>query len=183
MITIKGILTSFYVLTLAIVLTSVFYLNGISQDTSKLKTDAHFKNANPTSLEMYNLIEKYADMYGVPRHIAYNIAYLESRYKGPFDWSYKPSLESSAGAVGPMQVMTSTAKFINKKVISKHELKTNIEVNIKTSMKLLNFLYKQYGDWATVCGCYNTGSPIINGYARFCVSNKDYSSNWVFYQR
>jgi hypothetical protein len=54
-----------------------------------------------------------------------------------------------------------------------------MELNIMTSMKLLNKLFKQYKDWSLVCGWYNTGKPIINEYARYCSSNKDYKSKWL----
>jgi len=44
-------------------------------------------------------------------------------------------------------------------------LRTDIEYNVKTSMKLLRRLYKIHGDWKLVFGAYNTGRPCVNGYA------------------
>ena len=137
--------------------------------------------SSPVSLKTYYLIEKYSKKYKVPKHIAYNIAYLETTYRGPFDWKYNPFLTSSAGAVGAMQIMVGTAKDIHKKTITKSKLKNDLELNISTSMKLLNILYSQYNDWGIVCGYYNTGYPKMNDYARFCVSNKDYTKNWIYY--
>jgi hypothetical protein len=142
---------------------------------------ASLEKGSPVSLKTYYLIEKYSKKYNIPKHIAYNIAYLETSYKGPFDWKYNPFLSSSAGAVGPMQVMVSTAKYVNKKTVSSHTLKNDLELNISTSMKLLNILHSQYDDWGIVCGYYNTGYPKINGYATFCISNKDYNKNWIYY--
>ena len=46
-------------------------------------------------------------------------------------------------------------------------------------MKLLRRLHDKYGDWEIVCGCYNTGKPLVNDYARFCVNTFDYQDNWV----
>ena len=46
-------------------------------------------------------------------------------------------------------------------------------------MKLLRKLHDKYGDWEIVCGCYNTGKPLINDYARFCANTYDYQDNWV----
>jgi soluble lytic murein transglycosylase-like protein len=135
---------------------------------------------SPTSLKMYELIEKYSEEYEVPKHIAYNVAFLETRYQGPFHWNYVPSKTSPVGAVGPMQIMPSTAKFINKTSVPTNTLRTNIELNIRTSMKLLRHLHDRYGDWGVVCGCYNTGRPIINGYARFCETNINYQKNWIY---
>lgn len=136
--------------------------------------------SSPTPLKMYELIDHYSNIYKIPKHIAFNVAYLETHYKGPFDWKYKPGQTSFAGAVGPMQIMPSTANYIHKQKISKGDLKNNIELNIRTSMKLLNQLYGRYGNWGIVCGCYNTGRPIVNGYAVFCIKNKNYQKNWVY---
>lgn len=133
-------------------------------------------------LLMYELLEKYSQKHNIPKYIAYNIAFKETRYKGPFDWDYNPELISSAGAQGPMQVMPSTAKLIQGEVISAEDLRTDIELNIETSMMLLEKLYHKYGDWKIVCGCYNTGQPIVNDYAIYCSTNKDYRSKWVYYK-
>lgn len=133
----------------------------------------------PLSLDMYEKLEKYSDEYCIPKHIVYNVAFLETTYRGPFDFDYKHNRTSSVGAVGPMQIMPSTANLINGKKIPVKKLKNDLETNILTSVKLLKRLHDQYGDWAVVCGCYNTGKPIINSYARFCVNNEDYRKNWV----
>jgi soluble lytic murein transglycosylase-like protein len=78
-----------------------------------------------------------------------------------------------------MQIMPSTADLIRKENTSNKKLKTDIELNISISAKLLRKLYDKYGDWEIVCGCYNTGKPIINEYAHFCATNKNYQKNWV----
>jgi len=183
MITIENSIKSFYVILILAVAYMLSTLSDISEDQAQIETVESYKSSQPTPIEMYQLIEKYADDYQIPRHIAYNIAYKETRYKGPFDWKYNPSLESFAGAVGPMQVMVATARGINRREISRNELKNDLEINIKTSMKLMRRLHDKYRDWGVACGAYNTGQPIINDYARFCVSNKDYQKNWIYYQK
>ena len=132
----------------------------------------------PISLKMYDEILKYSKKYKVPKYIAFNIAYMETKYRGPFHFKYKHNLSSGAGAVGPMQIMPSTANYIHDEPISTHNLKNDVQLNVKISMKLLSTLYKKYGDWKLVCGCYNTGRPMVNSYALFCVNNKDYRKNW-----
>jgi soluble lytic murein transglycosylase-like protein len=92
----------------------------------------------------------------------------------------RPLAESPKGAQGLMQIMPATARFINKESVPTNTLRTDIELNIRTSMKLLRHLHDRYGDWGVVCGCYNTGRPIINGYAKFCESNIDYQKNWIY---
>lgn len=164
-----------------IILTSSFNIISKVEAKKEINLDKlGSSNLNyPTPLKMYELIDHYATIYNIPKHIAFNVAYLETKYKGPFDWNYKHNLSSSAGAVGPMQVMPATANYINNKKIPKETLKNNVEVNIKTSMKLLNKLYKMYPNWKLVCGAYNTGRPMINSYAIFCVNNTNYQKNWT----
>lgn len=136
----------------------------------------------PISLKMYYLIEKYSKKYQIPRYIAYNVAFLETGYKGPFHWSYNPHQESFAGAVGPMQIMPKTGKWLTNGSTTKSDLKMDIELNVSLSMKLLRQLHDQYNNWGVVCGWYNTGRPVINEYGFYCQSNKDYRSKWIKYK-
>ena len=133
------------------------------------------KTTDPPCLQMYFYIEKYAEEYNIPRSYAYGIAYCETRYDGPFHWNYIPSQTSSVGAVGPMQIMLATANYINKSKTTKDKLKNDIELNVKTSMKLLRHLKDTYHDWKLVFGCYNTGRPMVNNYA---IRVYNYSPNW-----
>jgi soluble lytic murein transglycosylase-like protein len=134
------------------------------------------REKSPPCLEMYYSIEKYAEKYKVPKKIAYGIAHTETRYSGPFHWEYDPNLVSYAGAMGPMQVMHSTAKLLwPGRDVTKSMVLNDIDFNVETSMKALSHLYKIYGDWKIVLGCYNTGSPIVNSYSYKVVSFKP---NW-----
>jgi soluble lytic murein transglycosylase-like protein len=134
-------------------------------EISQLDNHRSVQPNDPPCLQMYHHIEQYADSFNIPKKYAYGIAYAETRYRGPFHWKYNHKQTSSAGAVGPMQIMPSTADYINKEHISTNELRSDIEYNVRTSMKLLRNLYDKYGDWKTVFGCYNTGRPCVNGYA------------------
>jgi len=172
----------FYVMSLIVVILAASDLIKTPQSKSEYKLeDLGGKPNSPYSLQVYTSIEKYSESYDVPKYIAYNIAYLETRYQGPFDWDYHGKLTSFAGAKGPMQIMPATANYISGKNITKKELLHNIDLNVQISMKLLHRLHKLYGNWAIACGAYNTGSPMVNGYARFCSTNKNYKNNWVTY--
>jgi len=135
--------------------------------------------AGTTSLQMYESIEHWSDSFQVPKHIAYNVAWLETRYKGPFDFDYEHRLTSSAGAVGPMQIITRWAHKYAGRHVTEKELRTNIDLNVMVSMKMLRARYNSTGNWATACGGYNTGKPIVNSYAQYAVSNKNYKDNWI----
>ena len=153
----------------------------VKKYNSHVNVDLGCKKVNipqPISMKMYYDIVKYSKKYNIPKHIAFNIAYKETRYRGPFHFGYQHNLTSSAGAVGPMQIKPSTANYIHDEPITSHNLRNDVQLNIKISMKLLNILYKKYGNWKIVCGCYNTGRPMVNEYALFCVNNKDYRKYW-----
>ena len=123
------------------------------------------RKTDPPCLQVYESIEKYSDSFNIPKRYAYGVANIETSYKGPFHWKYRHSQVSSAGAVGPMQVMVSTARWINKDDVSRNKLMNDIEYNVYTSMKLLRILYDKRKDWKLVFGEYNTGRPCVNGYA------------------
>lgn len=176
----NAILVSLFFSGLLVIATSINMDDGeveLQKETNEFVKNIKVKN--PTPIEMYENLERYSDEYNIPKHVFYNIAFLETRYKGPFDWGYKPDKTSPAGALGPMQIMPSTANSICKEKIPLSKIKNDIQFNIETSAKLLRKLHNKYGDWKLVCGCYNTGRPIVNGYAIFCSTNKNYRINWV----
>jgi len=170
----------YYAIVVFVILTlALFYTTPALKERNKcllcVKSEVITSDA-PPSLRMYDAIVKYSKKYKVPKKYAFGIAYQETRYSGPFDWKYKPSQTSNVGAVGPMQIMPSTAKMMWKdSVFSERDLQYNIDFNVKTSMKILRYLYDQYGDWKKVFGYYNTGKPIINDYA---ISVFNHEPNW-----
>ena len=136
--------------------------------------------ANGTiSLQMYESIEHWSDSFNIPKHIAYNVAYLETHYQGPFHFHYNPYQKSYAGAVGPMQIITRWARPYVRRHINEKELKTNIDLNVKISMQMLHNWYSIHGDWTLACGAYNSGRPIRNDYAQYAASNKNYKNKWI----
>ena len=46
----------------------------------------------PISMKMYDEILRYSKRYKVPKHIAFNIAYMETKYRGPFHFDYEHNL-------------------------------------------------------------------------------------------
>jgi soluble lytic murein transglycosylase-like protein len=170
----------FTILTISsIIMVSYFVDNKCVQKDYTYINGTGGEYSSPVSLKMYEIIEELSTEYKIPKYIAYNVAYLETKYRGPFHWNYNPYLTSYAGAEGPMQIMPSTANGIHKSYIDREILRTDLRLNIETSMKLLSILYDKYGNWSLVCGYYNTGHPIVNEYASFCSNNTNYVNNWV----
>ena len=130
------------------------------------------------AVRMYRAIMLYSGMYQVPKHVAFNIAHLETTYRGPQDSIYNPSRVSKVGALGPMQIMYRYASHFAERKVTKAELRDSIEFNVNLSMKILAENYKRYKSWVKAAGAYNTGRPIINRYAREAVK-KDYQRNWI----
>ena len=128
------------------------------------------------SIQMYFYIKKYAKQYNIPEAYAFSLAYQETRYGGPLDLKYNHKQTSYAGALGPMQIMPATAKLIHGKTVSKKRLMTDIDLNVKISMKLLRRLHDKYENWGLVFGAYNTGRPCVNQYAKN-ILNKQYIWN------
>lgn len=128
-------------------------------------TETVLQTNEPPCIQMYYYIEQYSKQYNIPRKYAYGIAYKETGYRGPFHWKYNHEQVSYVGALGPMQIMPSTATHINGVSVSNEKLKTDIEYNVHTSMKLLQRLKNKYGSWELAFGAYNTGRPMINQYA------------------
>lgn len=71
-----------------IIILSLNLKNGEELEYSKKESIFEYSNSNyiqlPNSIKMYECIDKYSKKYNVPDYIAYNVAYLETRYKGPF---------------------------------------------------------------------------------------------------
>ena len=179
----KKVTDSFKLLYVVLCLTIIFVGNKFYNEKSKYHSPTLYEigttNDAPVSLKMYYLIEKYSKQYNIPKYVAYNVAYLETGYRGPFHWNYNPHQESFAGAVGPMQIMPSTGDYLTKGKSTKQSLKMDLELNVSLSMKLLRQLFDKYKNWAVVCGCYNTGYPIVNDYGHYCDANRDYISKWI----
>jgi soluble lytic murein transglycosylase-like protein len=64
-----------------------------------------------------------------------------------------------------MQIMPQYAAPYVDGQFTKTQLRDNIEMNVKASMRMLRKLKDKHGDWKLAFGAYNTGRPCVNGYA------------------
>jgi soluble lytic murein transglycosylase-like protein len=154
-----------------IIMASAWFLETKTIESKKvIVPQSNMKESQAPSLKLFYSLEKYSEEYGVPMEIAIGIAEHETGYKGPFDWDYNPSLSSSANAYGAMQIQVPTANSVSDFPVTKYDLLNNTDLNAKLSMRIISKLKRKYGSWELALGAYNTGRPIVNGYARSIAS-------------
>lgn len=168
----------FYVCSILLTFFLSWKLFSIKQTVSKSNIE-YSQSSMVSSICMYESIKKYALEYDIPEHIAFNVAYLETGYRGPLHFGYSPDQVSRGGALGPMQVLPKTANFISTNKISRDELLNNIDMNVCISLRYLKYLHDEFGSWPVALGFYNTGTPSINQYSKYCTNNKSFSDKWI----
>ena len=81
---------------------------------------------------------------------------VELKYLSVIESNLNSKLVSSAGAVGPWQLMPDEAKRFGLKTGKKDQRK-DVTLSTKVAAKLLNELYFEFGDWLLVIAAYNCG--------------------------
>lgn len=81
----------------------------------------------------------------------------ELKYLAAVESELKPTAVSRVGAVGPWQLMASTAKDLSLKVNGRYDERTNYTKSTVAAAKYLRDLYRQFGDWLLVIASYNSG--------------------------
>ncbi len=108
------------------------------------------KRAYPREYADY--VETYAKAYGVPEALVYAVIHTES--------GFDSGAVSSAGAVGLMQMLPDTFKWLTDEILFDH-LESGMlydpETNIKYGTYLLSRFYDRYGDWELTLAAYNGG--------------------------
>ena len=149
---------------LAIIIAKLSWTSHLTMNEINSMNESEFIHSSP-SIQMYFYIKQYAEEYKIPESYAFAVAFQETGYKGPLDLNYDHKQTSKTGALGPMQIMPATARYVEGREIKHSDLKSNIRLNVEISMKLLRKLKDQYGTWGLAFGAYNTGKPIVNQYA------------------
>ena len=103
-------------------------------------------------------VERYSDEFGVPEHIIYSTIKVES--------GFDSSAESPVGAVGLMQIMPDTFKYLAAELKETYnaELIYGPETNIRYGTYYLSKLFLKYQNWDTVFAAYNGGETNVDGW-------------------
>ena len=108
------------------------------------------KSAYPQGYADY--VTVYAEKYGVPETLVYAVIRTES--------DFESGAVSGAGAVGLMQLMPSTFKWLTDDMLFEH-LESGMlydpETNIRYGTYCLSYLYDRYGRWDLAIAAYNGG--------------------------
>lgn len=113
---------------------------------------------------------KYAAEYNVPVEIVYSVIRCES--------GFKEKAESPVGALGLMQLMPDTYKWLCEKFFEEEFIEENItdpKTNIRCGVKYLSWLHERFENWDTVLAAYNAGQTRVYGWlgdTRYCDDGK-----------
>lgn len=105
-------------------------------------------------------VHKYAEEFGVEEALVYAVIRTES--------GFRSDVESSAGAMGLMQLMPSTFEWLQESldgtVTYSADALNDPDINIRYGTYLLSVLLKQYGVQNTAVAAYNAGTTTVDGW-------------------
>lgn len=99
-----------------------------------------------TRQQKISLVNQYADRYGVPRYVAYNLIEVESRWR--------QHAVSRKGARGIMQLMPRTARGLR---VDPRDPRQNIE----GGLRYLRLLYDRFKQWDLALAAYHSGPMTV----------------------
>ena len=100
------------------------------------------------SAEPFSVIDNILEQKKMPKELKY-LAVIES--------ALNHKAVSHAGAVGPWQMMETTAKMMGLSVTRKNDERTDWTKSTAAATKYLDLLYSQLNDWLLVIAAYNSG--------------------------
>lgn len=111
----------------------------------------------PTGYAVY--VEIYAKKYDLPSSLIYAVIHTES--------NFRPTAVSSAGAVGLMQLMPSTFRWLSDDMLGERLMSAALydpATNIRYGTYYLGMLYNRYGRWTEALAAYNAGPGKVDAW-------------------
>jgi membrane-bound lytic murein transglycosylase D len=127
--------------------------------TSYIKENIEaLEKAKERSKSCFRMMDSVFTKYELPVELKY-LAVVES--------DLKPDATSPVGAVGPWQLMPTTARLLGLKVTAKHDERKYFTKSTVAAAKYIKDLYSEFGDWLIVIAAYNGGpAPIYKAIRR-----------------
>ena len=125
--------------------------NDYVNDYVRKYLEVHNKTLNSvqnSSSKPFSVIDNVLEKKQLPKELKY-LAVIES--------ALNHKAVSRAGAVGPWQLMESTAKMMGLSVNRKQDDRTDWYKSTTAATKYLELLYGQLNDWLLVIAAYNSG--------------------------
>ncbi len=113
----------------------------------------------------FSLFDKVLSKYNIPCQLKY-LAVIES--------SLQPAMVSTAGAVGPWQIMPDEAREYGLRT-GKYDDRKDFTKSTAVAAKMLSKLYDHLGDWLLVIAAYNAGE----GRVRQAIRKAGSTSFWA----
>lgn len=104
-------------------------------------------------------VETYASRFSVPEAVLYAVMRTES--------GFDSAAESSAGAVGLMQLMPDTFRWLTQDVLHEYledGMRYDPETSIRYGACLLSRYYLRFGRWELAFAAYNAGETRVDGW-------------------
>lgn len=119
--------------------------------------------------EYRSIVEKQAEAYGLEESLVYAVIKAES--------NFDPKAESSAGALGLMQMMPDTFQWMQTHVGGEYDTEALFEpeVSIRFGCALLRLLLDQYSDVTVALCAYNAGMGNVTSW----LSDSTYSEDGI----
>lgn len=117
------------------------------------KNQTYYNNMKVWGKPYFDLYDKILASYGIPVQLKY-LSVIES--------SLSSTAISWAGAVGPWQIMSGTAREHGLRTSYYSDDRLDYIKSTNAACKILKELYDTYGDWLLVVAAYNCGSSSVN---------------------
>lgn len=131
-------------------------MNGFVTDFVRRYLESHNKTLNVVQVQRsthFSLIDNVLKQNDIPKELKY-LAVIESALNN--------KAISHAGAVGPWQLMASTARLMGLTVNKKRDDRKDWYKSTNAAAKYLNVLYRNLDDWLLVVAAYNSGPGPVN---------------------
>ncbi|GJM33141.1 MAG: lytic transglycosylase [Saprospiraceae bacterium] len=100
----------------------------------------------------FPIFEHYLNIYGLPQELKF-LPMVES--------TLRPDVNSGAGAVGLWQFVPITARHFNLTINDYIDERMDPYKSTEAAVKMLSYLYDQFGDWPLALAAYNCGPKRI----------------------